>query len=59
MDSIVNHIQIWFSAWPDTPRPVYTSRLTYNPWFDPRADAMVRFVHDTNRAKSSKLGYTE
>jgi esterase/lipase len=51
--------QLWFSAWHDTPRPVYTSRLTYNPWFDPMADAMVRFIHTTNGAKSSKLGYTE
>ena len=59
MDSIVNHIQLWFSAWPDTPRPVYTRSLSYNPSFAPMADAMVRFVHDTNRAKSSKLGYTE
>lgn len=51
--------QLWFSAWHDTPRPVYTSRLTYNPWFDPMAEAMVRFIHTTNGAKSSKLGYTE
>ena len=36
---------LWFSAWHDTERPVYTSRLTYNPWFDDQAEAIGAFIH--------------
>jgi len=35
---------LWFSAWHDTERPVYTSRLTYNPWFDDLAQAVGTFI---------------
>ena len=35
---------LWFSAWHDTERPVYTSRLTYNPWFDDLAEAVGTFI---------------
>ncbi len=35
---------LWFSAWHDTERPVYTSRLTYNPWFDDLAEAIGAFI---------------
>ena len=35
---------LWFSAWHDTERPVYTSRLTYNPWFEDLAEAVGTFI---------------
>ncbi|MFN2362288.1 MAG: alpha/beta hydrolase [Marinobacter sp.] len=35
---------LWFSAWHDTEKPVLTSRLTYNPWFNEMADALTEFV---------------
>jgi pimeloyl-ACP methyl ester carboxylesterase len=35
---------LWFSAWHDTERPVFTSRLTYNPWFDDLAEAIEAFI---------------
>ena len=35
---------LWFSAWHDTERPVFTSRLTYNPWFDDLAEAIGAFI---------------
>jgi len=36
--------ELWFSAWHDTEKPVLTSRLTYNPWFNKVADALTTFV---------------
>ncbi|QSP96438.1 alpha/beta fold hydrolase [Marinobacter salinisoli] len=36
--------QLWFSAWHDDPRPVPTSRLTYNPWFDVLSGHMAAFI---------------
>ncbi|MCL7942847.1 alpha/beta fold hydrolase [Marinobacter sp. ATCH36] len=35
---------LWFSAWHDTEKPVLTSRLTYNPWFNEVAEALTEFV---------------
>lgn len=35
---------LWFSAWHDTEKPVLTSRLTYNPWFNEVAAALTEFV---------------
>lgn len=35
---------LWFSAWHDTEKPVLTSRLTYNPWFNEVAEAVTEFV---------------
>nr|WP_297403506.1 alpha/beta fold hydrolase [uncultured Marinobacter sp.] len=36
--------ELWFSAWHDTDRPVFTSRLTYNPWFGELARAIWEFI---------------
>lgn len=36
--------ELWFSAWHDTERPVFTSRLTYNPSFDDLANAIGTFI---------------
>ena len=36
--------ELWFSAWHDTERPVFTSRLTYNPWFNDLASAIGTFI---------------
>lgn len=36
--------ELWFSAWHDSERPVFTSRLTYNPWFEELADAIGEFI---------------
>lgn len=35
---------LWFSAWHDTEKPVLTSRLTYNPWFDEVAEKLTSFL---------------
>ncbi len=35
---------LWFSAWHDTGKPVLTSRLTYNPWFEQVAGTLTEFV---------------
>ena len=45
--------ELWFSAWHDTPRPVYTSRLTYNPWFGELANAIWQFIRANVRAAES------
>lgn len=37
--------ELWFSAWHDTERPVFTSRLTYNPWFGELAGAVQTFIN--------------
>lgn len=42
--SQLNEGELWFSAWHDDERPVPTSRLTYNPWFDAMADDMAGFI---------------
>jgi esterase/lipase len=36
--------ELWFSAWHDNERPVFTSRLTYNPWFGKLAGAIGEFI---------------
>ncbi|WP_273205752.1 alpha/beta hydrolase [Marinobacter subterrani] len=36
--------ELWFSAWHDSEQPVYTSRLTYNPWFGQLAGAIGNFI---------------
>ncbi|MEC7814631.1 MAG: alpha/beta fold hydrolase [Pseudomonadota bacterium] len=36
--------ELWFSAWHDTERPVFTSRLTWNPWFDTTVEALAEFI---------------
>jgi esterase/lipase len=36
--------KLWFSAWHDSERPVFTSRLTYNPWFEELAGAIGEFI---------------
>lgn len=36
--------ELWFSAWHDTERLVFTSRLTYNPWFDDLAESIGAFI---------------
>jgi len=38
--------ELWFSAWHDTERPVFTSRLTYNPWFSELAEAVQVFIEE-------------
>ncbi len=42
---------LWFSAWHDTERPVFTSRLTYNPWFDDLAQAIGSFIKESEYTK--------
>ncbi|MDX1560726.1 MAG: alpha/beta fold hydrolase [Marinobacter sp.] len=44
--------ELWFSAWHDTERPVFTSRLTYNPWFNDLASAIGAFIqaHESDKA---------
>lgn len=42
---------IWLSAWHDTERPVFTSRLTYNPWFDDLAQAIGSFIKESEYTK--------
>lgn len=43
---------LWFSAWHDTERPVFTSRLTYNPWFDDLAQAIGSFIQANESSKA-------
>ncbi|WP_296933851.1 alpha/beta fold hydrolase [uncultured Marinobacter sp.] len=43
---------LWFSAWHDTERPVFTSRLTYNPWFDDLAQAIGSFIQANESTKA-------
>jgi hypothetical protein len=38
---------LWFSAWHDTERPVFTSRLTYNPWFSKLAEGVQTFIQES------------
>lgn len=44
--------ELWFSAWHDSERPVFTSRLTYNPWFSELAGRMLAFLKATGAATS-------
>ena len=41
--------ELWFSAWHDSERPVYTSRLTWNPWFAQTTAALTEFIEMTRR----------
>lgn len=44
--------ELWFSAWHDTERPVFTSRLTYNPRFEEMAKAIQRFIQANGTANT-------